>query len=311
MIAGAAGDAAKDGAVTRRAHGHDDRGRVAASRTRLELGQRSADVDRLDAMPAQDLDGLVAVAGDADDDRLVARHRAALDELARRGHRDAAGRLGEDALGLGQQLDALDDLVLLHHRAAAARRSHRAQHLEAVGGIADRDRLRDRVRLHRIGKLEPGLERADDGRAAGGLRRVNRRQVAVDEADASQFLEALQDSRQQRAAGDRRDDVLRESPAELLGDLEAGGLRAFGVVRAQVDVREAPAVLVRHLRAQPVHIVVVAADGDDARAVDGRAGDLAGLEIVGNEDRAGRARAARRATRRCWRDCPSTRRRTP
>ena len=103
----------------------------------------------------------------------------------------------------------------------------------------------------------------------------------------AQLFESLEDARQQRAAGDGRDDVTGEAPAELLGDLEAVGLRALGVVGAQVDVREAPLVLVRHLRAQPVHVVVVAADGDDARPVDAGAGDLAGFEIVGDEDVAG------------------------
>ena len=167
------------------------------------------------------------------------------------------------------------------HRAGAAGRAHRAQHLEAVGRIADGDRLGDRVRLDRIGKLEAGVERADDRRAAGRLRRVDRRQLALDQADGAELLEALEDARQQRAAGDRRDDVLREAPAELLGDLEAVGLRALGVVRAQVDVGEPPAVLVRHLRAQPVHVVVVAADGDDVRPIDAGAGDLAGSRSSG------------------------------
>ncbi len=40
-------------------------------------------------LAGQHLDGLVAVARDADDDGLVARNGAALDELARGGHRDA------------------------------------------------------------------------------------------------------------------------------------------------------------------------------------------------------------------------------
>ena len=80
-----------------------------------------------------------------------------------------------------------------------------------------------------------------------------------------------------------------ECPAELFGDLERVGLGAFGVVGAQVDIREAPAVLIRHLRAQPVHIVVVAAHGDDARVVHAGAGHLARLEIVRDEDGARQA----------------------
>ena len=85
--------------------------------------------------------------------------------------------------------------------------------------------------------------RATTGAQPGRLRGVDRRQVAVDEAELAQLLEALEDARQQRAAGDRRDDVLREPPAELLGDLEAVRLGALGVVGAQVDVGEPPAYL--------------------------------------------------------------------
>ena len=73
-------------------------------------------------------------------------------------------------------------------------------------------------------------------------------------------------------------------PAELLGNFEAVGLRALRVIAAQVDVREAPAVLLGNLRAQPIHIVVVAFDGDDLRVVDAGAEHLAGFEIVRDED---------------------------
>ena len=78
--------------------------------------------------------------------------------------------------------------------------------------------------------------------------------------------------------------MLRESPAKLFGNLEAVGLGALRVVGAEVDVGESPAVGVSHLRAQAVDVVVVAAHGDDARTIDAGAGDLAELEIVGDED---------------------------
>ncbi len=90
--------------------------------------------------------------------------------------------------------------------------------------------------------------------------------------------------RQERAAGDRRHDVLRVAPAELLDDLEPHRLRALGVVRPQVDVDEAPAVAIGHLRAQAVHIVVGAGDAENGRLEDGGAEHLAGFEIVGDED---------------------------
>ena len=78
-----------------------------------------------------------------------------------------------------------------------------------------------------------------------------------------------------------------EAPAQLFCNLEAVRLGPFRVVGAKVDVRKAPVIAIRHLRTQPVHIVVVATDRDDARFVDRRSGDLAGLEIVRNEDGAG------------------------
>src|SRR6185436_3944189 len=43
------------------------------------------------------------------------------------------------------------------------------------------------------------------------------------------------------------------------------------------------AVAVAHLRAQPVHVVVVAGDGEDGRVEDGRPEQLARLEVVGDE----------------------------
>ena len=108
--------------------------------------------------------------------------------------------------------------------------------------------------------------------------------VPFDQADFAELAQSLVDARQQRAAGDRRHDVIGIPPAKLLGDLEPHRLGAFGVVAAQVDVGEAPAVPIRDLRAQPVHVVVVAFDGDDVRAIDRGAENLRRLEIVGNED---------------------------
>src|SRR5262249_53640267 len=104
--------------------------------------------------------------------------------------------------------------------------------------------------------------------------------------DLCQLAKGARHLRQDRAAGGGHHDVLRQLPAELLGDLEPIRLGAFGIVRAQVDVDEGPAVLVGDLAAQPVDVVVVAADRHRARSVDGGADDLALLEVVGDEDEA-------------------------
>ncbi len=77
--------------------------------------------------------------------------------------------------------------------------------------------------------------------------------------------------------------MLGKSPAKLLDDLEPVGLRALRVVRPQVDVHEPPAEPIRHLRAQPVHIVVVAGNRENGRTEDRRPEHLPRLEVVGDE----------------------------
>ena len=122
------------------------------------------------------------------------------------------------------------------------------------------------------------------GRGTSRLRSVNLRQRPLDETHLPQFAEALEDAREERAAGHRRHHVIRKPPSKLLGDFKAHRLRAFCVVRAKVDVGKSPPVTVGNLRAQPVHVVVIALHRDDMRAVDGRAQNLRGLEVVRDED---------------------------
>ena len=101
---------------------------------------------------------------------------------------------------LGQQLDRVEDLLVAHHRAAAAGLLHDLDDLEAVGRVADRQRLRNRVRLDRFRELQPLLERADHRRRARRLRRVDPRQLALDQPDFPELAQPLVDARQQRAA---------------------------------------------------------------------------------------------------------------
>ena len=86
--------------------------------------------------------------------------------------------------------------------------------------------------------------------------------VALDEPELEQLAEALVHLREHRARGDRRDDRVRQRPAELLGDLERERLRALGVVRAEPDVDERPVELERQLDAQAAAVVVAALDRD-------------------------------------------------
>src|SRR5262249_3980772 len=99
-----------------------------------------------------------------------------------------------------------------------------------------------------------------------------------------ELVEPLPELREERAGGDRRDDGVGRLPAELLDDLEREGLRALGVVGAQVDVDEAPLDLARELGDEPRAVVVAAAHAVDARAVDRRGLDLLRLETRRAED---------------------------
>ena len=137
----------------------------------------------------------------------------------------------------------------------------------------------------------PSSHARRDRRAPERLRaRHAQLRLLVEQPDLVQLVEALADLGEQRAAGDRHDDVVGRLPAELLGGLERERLRALGVVRAHVDVHERPRVRARELRAQPVDVVVVAVDGDDVAAVHRGRDDLALLEVGGDEHEAAQPR---------------------
>ena len=90
--------------------------------------------------------------------------------------------------------------------------------------------------------------------------------------------------RDQRASGHGHHDVVRQAPAELFGDFVAHGLRAFRVIGPQVHVHKSPVEFLRDLRAQPVHLIVVARDPHQLRAEDLRAGNFCRLKVGGNEN---------------------------
>ena len=206
---------------------------------------------------------------------------------------DAAGGLGEDALGLGELLDAGDDLDVGDVLGPAAGGLDHLGRGGTVGGVADGQRAGDGVGLLRLDVVAALLDGLRDGRAAGGLRAEEADGLVFDQAERDQLIEGLADLADQRAAGHRADDVVGQAPAELLGDLVADGLRALGVVGAQVHVDEAPVVLVGDQRAEAVDVVVVAVDADQPRAVDLRVEHLGGLEVGGDEDAGLQAQARR------------------
>ena len=80
---------------------------------------------------------LQTVAGNAEHDAFVARDPAGLDQFFRTRHGDAAGSLCENALGLGQQFDAVDDFRIGGILGGPAGLFHAANGVVAVGWGAD------------------------------------------------------------------------------------------------------------------------------------------------------------------------------
>ena len=153
----------------------------------------------------------------------------------------------------------------------------------AVGRRSDRDRARDRVRVHRLHLGAVG-ECPRDRRAAFGLAADDARPRALDEPELEQLAEALVHLRVHGARRDRSDDGVGELPAELLRDLERDRLRSLRVVRAQLDVDERPVELEGQLHAEAAAVVVRAVHGEDGRAVDRGGDELLRLEVCRDED---------------------------
>src|SRR5207247_4769537 len=113
--------------------------------------------------------GLEPVAGDHQYDRLVARDASGGDELPRRGHGDAAGRLGEDPFVLGQEPDPVDELRVGHVLREAAAPADGARGVIAVRRVADGEAPGYRLRLDRTDLPAAVLYRGHDRIAASGL----------------------------------------------------------------------------------------------------------------------------------------------
>ena len=129
------------------------------------------------------VEGLQAHAGVDDDGLEGGVELAGLDELLQHADRGAAGGLGEDALGAGQQQDALAHLVVGDVLDRAAGAPADVEHVDAVGGVADRQRLGDGVGLDRADRVDAVLVRRRDRRAAGGLGAVDLVGLLLDEPE--------------------------------------------------------------------------------------------------------------------------------
>lgn len=252
------------------------RGRSAPVRQRLaDRGGRRRHGRRRADLAGDGVEGLEPVTGDHQDGLGVGVERPGFEQLLGGRDGDPARGLGEHALGAGQEPDAGDDLLVGHVPDRAAGAAHRVEDVRAVGRVADRQRARDGVRLLRLDHVVTGLEGPRDRRAAGGLGAEHGVGGGLDQTQGAELGEPLVDLGELGAGCDRDDHLLREPPAELLGDLVAQGLRALGIVRADVDVHERPVlVLGGQLGGEPVDVVVVAVDGEQGAAVDGGGDDL-------------------------------------
>ena len=121
-------------------------------------------------------------------------------------HRDrrAAGGLGQQALGGGEQVDAGEDLGVAGEAAGAAAFAHGVDHQVAVAGRADRERVRGGLGRDRVDLGLLGEDRAGDRVAAARLGDVDARRVGLGQPEQLQLAQALVQARGERAAGGRR-----------------------------------------------------------------------------------------------------------
>ena len=102
--------------------------------------------------------------------------------------------------------------VVGDRRAGAAGGSHALDHLIAVGRVADRDRLRDRVGPHRLGMTRgPPRARCTTGAQPAACAACTRGSSPSTRPIVRELAQAAHDARQQRPAGDRRHEMLADS----------------------------------------------------------------------------------------------------
>ena len=199
--------------------------------------------------------------------------------------RDAAGRFGEDAFGLGKFLDGGDDFDVGYIFGPSAGLANGARSVEAVGGIADSERAGNGIRAaaarSRPVAFLTALAMGEQPVACAPKNLTGLSSTRPSATNSSNALRILVMS-EPPAMG--HDYVVRETPAELLGDFKANCLGAFGIEGAQVDVDETPVVAIGDLRAETIDVVVVAVDADQRRAVNLGVENLRRLEIGGDED---------------------------
>src|SRR5215207_664891 len=137
--------------------------------------------------------GLEAVAR-VDDDRLEVRvELTRLGELLQHAHRGAARGLGEDALRASEEHDRFADLVVGDVGNGAARLPADVEDVHAIGGIADRERLGDRVGADGTYDVPALPESLGDRGATRGLGAEHLVGLVLDQPERDELLERLVD----------------------------------------------------------------------------------------------------------------------
>src|SRR5690242_5839195 len=108
--------------------------------------------------------------------------------------------------------------------------------------------------------------------------------LLLHEAKIDKLMKRFANLADQRTTRHGNDNVVGESPAKLFGNLITYGLRALRVVGTQIDVHEAPCVLVGNLGAEAVYVVIIAVDANQPRAIDLRVQNLCRLKLSRNQD---------------------------
>src|SRR5260370_19526441 len=112
-----------------------------------------------------------------------------------------------------------DDLNLGDFQSPSAAVADHLRSGGSVGGIADGERTGNRIRALRLDVVSSLLHGRRDGGASGSLRAEEAHGLVLDQTKVDEFLEGLADLANQRTAGHRNDDIVGETPSELLGDL--------------------------------------------------------------------------------------------
>src|SRR3954451_660025 len=216
---------------------------LAGARDRLQLGLEALegrlDLVHVEALP-RGVERLQALAGDVSDDPVRGIDIPSARQLRQHRDSDPTRCLGEDAGGLGEQADALADLLVGHRVDRPARLASELERVGTVRRVPDRQALGDRGRALGLAKVATVRERGGDRAASLRLRPVERWQPALDHPVIDPLAEAPAELGKQRSRRDRADDPVRERPTELLDRLERQCLRALRVVGPKIDVHERP-----------------------------------------------------------------------